>query len=218
MNKLELSKPTLILLYGFPGAGKTFFARQFCEDIHAAHIQGERIRSELFEEPRYDKQEKEIITHLMDYMTQEFLGAGVSVLYDINASRLSQRRILRDMARQTKAKHAMIWFQIDADSAFNRVNKRDRRRTDDRYAPSIDKSTFENILGKMQNPDRTEDFMVISGKHTYQTQRSAVIKKLYDQGLIDPKAASSKLVKPGLVNLIPNRGRVDQSRRNIFIK
>jgi hypothetical protein len=72
----------------------------------------------------------------------------------------------------------------------------------------------------MQNPEHTEDFMVISGKHPYQAQRNAVVKKLYEMGLINPDTATSKLVKPGLVNLVPPpvTGRVDHSRRNIMIR
>lgn len=218
-NKLELNRPTLILLYGFPGAGKTYFGRQLCDDIHAAHVQGERIRYELFEEPRHDKQENQIVSHLMEYMAEEFLKSGVSVVYDINAARLSQRRALRDLARKIKATPVLIWLQIDTDSAYARVAKRDRRKADDKYASALDRPTFDNLAGQMQNPGPTEDFMVISGKHTYHTQRSAVIKRLYDIGLINPQIANSKVVKPGLVNLIPNRlGRVDQSRRNIVIR
>lgn len=220
MNKLGLNKPTLILLYGYPGTGKTFFARQLCEDIQAAHVQGERIRFELFEEPRYDKQENEVVSHLMEYMAEEFLKAGVSVVFDTNAARIGQRRILRDMARKSKAEPTMIWLQIDIETAFTRVVKRDRRKADDKYAQPLDRTTFESFTSQMQNPERTEEAIVISGKHTYQTQRSAVIKKLYDMGLINPEVANSKLVKPGLVNLIPNPlgGRVDQSRRNIVIR
>jgi len=44
MAKLIPTKPLLILLYGFPGAGKTHFARQLSETIHAAHVQSDRIR------------------------------------------------------------------------------------------------------------------------------------------------------------------------------
>lgn len=220
MSKLTLNKPTLIMLYGFPGAGKTYFARQLCEDLNAAHIQGDRIRYELFEEPRYNRQENEIINHLMEYMAEEFLNAGISVVYDTNASRLGLRRTLRDLARKVKAHTALVWLQIDIESAFTRSMKRDRRRADDKYAAPINRSIFESIASQMQNPAQTEDFIVISGKHSYQTQRSAVLKKLYDQGLISPDAATNKLVKPGLVNLIPNplAGRVNNQRRNIFIR
>lgn len=220
MGKLSLNKPTLIMLYGFPGAGKSYFARQLCDDVNAAHVQGDRIRFELFEEPRFDQQENDIVNHLMEYMTEEFLNAGISVVYDMNAARLSQRRLLRDLARKVKAESSLIWFQIDPESAFERSNKRDRRRSDDKFAPAIDRPTFDNLSSGMQNPTPTEDYIVISGKHTYPTQRSAVIKKFYDFGLINPDAATNKVVKPGLVNLIPNplAGRVDTSRRNISIR
>jgi len=208
------------MLYGFPGAGKTYLARQLCEDLSAAHIQGDRIRFELFEQPRYDKQENEIVSHLMEYMAEEFLNAGISVVYDMNGARLAQRRALRDLARKTKAESILIWMQIDLESAFTRGVKRDRRKADDKYAAPLDRTTFESLAAQMQNPNTTEDFIVISGKHTYPTQRSAVIKRLYDFGLINPDAATNKLVKPGLVNLVPNpmAGRVDNSRRNIVIR
>ncbi len=220
MSKLILNKPTLILMYGYPGAGKTFLARQMCEDIQAAHVQSDRIRYELFEQPRYDRQENQIIDHLMQYMTEEFLNAGISVVYDINAMRAGQRRELRDLARKHKVQTMLIWMQIDAESAFARVGKRDRRKLDDKYTPSVDRKTFEQIASHMQNPQATEDYMVISGKHTYHTQRSAIIKKLYDLGLVTTNTAGSRMVKPGMVNLVPNPlgGRVDTTRRNITIR
>ena len=94
MAKIYPTKPFLLLFYGYPGAGKTYFARQFCETVQAAHLQSDRIRGELFEEPRYDKQENGIVNHLMDYMAEEFLSAGLSVAYDVNAIRAGQRKKL----------------------------------------------------------------------------------------------------------------------------
>ncbi len=220
MSKLQLHKPTLILLYGYPGAGKTYFARQFCEDIAAAHVHDDKIRNEIFEDPRYDKQENQILQQLMQYMTEEFLKAGMSVVYDVNAMRLGHRRLLRDLARKFNAKPVLVWLQIDAESAYQRASQRDRRKTDDKYAITMDKDMFAQITNYMQNPSQSEEYIVLSGKHTYGTQSKMLSKKFYDMGLLDASNASAKIARPEMMSRIPNplAGRVDQSRRNIRIR
>lgn len=220
MSRLSLTKPALILLYGYPGSGKTHFARQFSDEITAAHLHDDRIRSEIFEKPQYDKQETQVLQHLMEYMTEEFLKTGMSVVYDTNAMRVSQRRNLRDMARRLKAEPVLVWFQIDAETAYKRASKRDRRKADDKYTPAVSTDLFKKVTNFMQNPDKSEDYVVLSGKHSYDTQSKMAMKRLYDMGLIDPQIASSKIARPGLVNHIPNplAGRFDNSRRNITIR
>ena len=220
MAKILPNKPFIILLYGYPGSGKSYFARQLCETIQAAHVQGDRIRGELFESPRYDKQENDVVAQIMEYMTEEFLSAGVSVVYDTNSMRASQRQSLRTLARKSHAQPLLVWLQIDSESAFSRSLKRDRRRADDKYAAQWDRSSFEKILGYMQNPGLAEDYAVISGKHLYSTQQSAVVGKLRELGVLSVDGANSHTVKPGMVNLVPNNpnGRVDMTRRNITIR
>ncbi len=219
MSKVQLNRPVLVTLYGYPGAGKTALARQISVDLGAAHLQADRIRFELFDEPQYDKKENELITNLMEYMAEEFLRAGLSVIWDTNAGRAMERRTLRDMARKAKAQTLVVWVQIDIESAFTRVVNRDRRRIDDKFARAMDRTTFESLQTYMQNPSNLDDYVVVSGKHTYNTQKSAVIKKLYDLGIITA-SSNPATVKPGLVNLIPNplAGRFDKSRRNIIIR
>jgi predicted kinase len=220
MVKTIPSKPFLLMLYGFPGAGKTYFARQLAEHVQAAHVQSDRIRGELFEQPRHDKQENDVVAQLMDYMTEEFLSAGLSVIYDANAMRAKQRHQLRDLARRHRAQPFLVWFQMDVETAFARNVKRDRRRADDKYAAQWDRTTFESIIAHMQNPAQIEDYVVVSGKHLYNTQQSAVVRRLRDLGVISTEDSSSHVVKPGLVNLVPNSqtGRVDMTRRNIAIR
>lgn len=217
MAKLELTKPTLFMLYGFPGAGKTYLAKNLRETIQAAHVNADKIRYQLFEDPRYDRAENEIVDQLMEYMTEEFLDAGVSVVFDTNAIKKSQRRVLRDIARKKKAEHVLVWLQIDPESAFMRVSQRDRRRSEDRVAQPLDKPLFDEITSRMQNPGHDEGYIVLSGKHSYPMQRSSIVKKLYDLKLIKPENVSANVVKPGLVNLVPNSQQGDV-RRNITIR
>ena len=152
----------------------------------------------------------------MNYMAEEFLSAGVSVIYDDALIRQSQRMQIRELARRKHAQPVLIWFQIDADSSFERLEKRDRRRVEDKYARNYSEDDYARLLGHMQNPNN-EDFIVVSGKHTFPSQKSAVFKRLTELGLITQASTQMNVVKPGLVNLIPG-GRVDLNRRNILIR
>jgi len=220
MVKVIPLKPLLVMLYGFPGSGKTFFSRQICEQLAATHVQSDRIRAELFETPSYSKDENHVVISLMNYMMGEFLSAGVSVVYDVNALRANQRRALRNMAHKMGAETILVWLQIDQDSAMNRTAKRDRRKPDDHYAQELNRADFEQKASGMQNPEPTEPYLVISGKHVFSTQRSAFLRHLLERNLVNLDPNANQMSKPGLVNLVPNlrAGRVDLSRRNITIR
>jgi predicted kinase len=218
MPKIILAKPTIICLYGYPGSGKTYMARNLSDSLQLAHVSSDRIRSELFQNPRYDAQENAIVTHLMDYMSEEFLSSGVSMVYDTNALRIAQRRKLRELAHKFRAAYLLIWLQIDIETAFTRTQDRDRRTADDKYSEPQTRNTFERQTSGMQNPEG-EDYLVISGKHTFSTQKNSIINRLYQMNLKAPEVVQHSIAKPDLINLVPNphAGRVDLSRRNITI-
>ncbi|MBP9853003.1 MAG: hypothetical protein QG629_743 [Patescibacteria group bacterium] len=219
MGKLTPTKPLLVMLYGMPGSGKTFFARQLTEHVKLAHVQSDRIRNELFQNPTYSKDENHIVASIMLYMTEEFLKAGVSVIFDTNAMRIAQRRALRNLAVRSGAESLLLWLQIDPDSAYLRASNRDKRKADDKYAQVMDIPSFKQLLGGMQNPEIIEKVIVLSGKHVFNTQKNAVIRSLKERRLVTSDT-QDHLSKPGLINLVPNTGtgRVDMSRRNVRIQ
>jgi predicted kinase len=219
-NKIVPAKPFLLTMYGFPGSGKTYFARQLTEKIQVAHLQADKIRADLFEQPRYDRQENEVVVQLMNYMASELLAAGLSVIYDTSLMRAAQRRAARELARKANAQSLLVWFQLDPESAFARTQKRDRRHADDKYAMPMNRKTFTTITSYMQNPGPGEDYTVVSGKHLFSTQLATVGRRLRELGLITTNGPDTGVAKPQLVNLVPNpaAGRVDMTRRNITIR
>lgn len=210
MERIRPQVPILILLYGFPGSGKTYFSRQFCSEVHAAHLEEDRVRHELFENPRFTKQENYAVARILHYMAGEFLGAGVSVVLDMNAARSAQRRALRELAKTHKASTMTIWLQVDPDTSFGRSTRRDRRKLDDRYAQERSVEEFKESASRMQHPETTEEYLVISGKHPFSSQFSGVIKKLADNAIVRHSEAMPKMVKPGLVNLVPHMQNRDE--------
>ncbi len=121
-----------------------------------------------------------------------------------------------------KPKSPQCWSgcKIDPETAYVRGTKRDRRKSEDQYAKDQTVASYEAVLHRMQNPEN-EDYVVISGKHTFHTQRAAVFKKFYELGIVTPAQLSQNIAKPALVNLIPQPqlgGRADLTRRNINIR
>ncbi len=213
-SKITLKKPFILVLYGFPGSGKTTFAKQFCEEFGMVHLQEDQIRQEFFGNNQVDPsvQQKAI-----GYIAGELLRCGVGVVYDsLNNAKTKHRKTIKELAKKNKAETITIWFQIDPDTAYYRTQHRDKRKSEDKFATKYTEASFRSALEVQQNPGANEDYTVISGKHTYRSQKNAVMKKLYDLGLVEVSQMSQKVVKPGLVNLIPNRG--DIGRRNISIR
>jgi len=220
MNKIVPQKTLLITLYGFPGAGKTYLSRQLSEDIQIAHLQADRIRNELFTEPKYDKAEDEVVLQIMNYMTEEFLKANVSVIYDYNAIRNSQRHMLRDLARSSRAENLLIWLQLDMETSYLRNYKRDKRKADDKYSRSLNQDDFKSYIAGMKNPTNLENYIVVSGKHSYQTQKNSIINKLKNMGVISTQDINNHITMPGMVNLIPQSyaNQDYDGKRNIVIR
>lgn len=219
-GKLIPIKPFLLLIYGYPGSGKTLFARQLAEDLgNTVHLNADKLDHDLNREiPIENQYGNSVFKVVQKYMAEEYLSSGISVILDAPIVKKSDRRMLRNLALSNKATSVLIWMQIDPESAFNRTKKRDKRKTEDKYASEYTAEQYQDILSNSQNPDN-EDYVVISGKHTYKSQRVAVFKKLHEQGVIGLDDSIKNIVKPELVNLVPKfHQRGDILRRNISIR
>jgi predicted kinase len=219
MQKQVIVRPVVILTYGFPGSGKSYFGRQFADEVSIAYISSDYLRHEFFENPTYSNKENSIINHLTVYMLENFLKAGVSVIYDCANDKLNARKMVSTIAKANKAESIIVWLQIDVESCFSRIVNRDHRKIDDKYSEKLDRSSFDNRIVKMQNPGESENFVVMSGKHVFSTQKRALYKKMLENNLLDQSYALNNVAKPELINLVPNsmNGRVDNNRRNINI-
>ncbi|MEZ6330944.1 MAG: ATP-binding protein [Candidatus Saccharimonadales bacterium] len=221
MSKTKLKRPVLIYLYGIPGSGKSLLSHNLSNELDMVVVSSDRLRYELFEDPRHDKTEIQIIGQLMNYMTEEFLKAGKSVIYDMSVSRFADRKELRELAKKNHAKDLMIWLQVDIETAWARSKNRDKRKAEDKYASVLSPDQFKQYVHIMQNP-RNEDYVVVSGKHLFPNHKSIIVRKLLELGVAESDDAAYKVAKPELVNLVSKAqaqaGRVDYSRRNISIQ
>lgn len=221
MQKSKLTRPALVMLLGVPGSGKSYTAHQLASLVGMAHVSSDKIREQLFEKPTYNREEHQIVLQMMLMMTEQYLSLGVPVVFDISLNRLAERRALRDIARKYDALPMLIWLQIDQESARQRAQTKDKRRAEDKYTAPISNEVFEMMIAAFQ-PPQSEDYLVVSGKHSFDSQKASILRRMRELGLIDDETLRPHIPKPEMMNLAAQAraqaGRVDYSRRNILIR
>lgn len=75
-------RPALVMLMGFPGAGKTHCARLLAARLGAAHVATDHLRSRLFIAPSYADEENRAVFAVAEALVDELLGEGHVVVLD----------------------------------------------------------------------------------------------------------------------------------------
>ncbi len=181
---IRLNNQLLIQTFGYPGAGKSQFARKFAEENGLVYISADRFRYELFDDPQYTDAENQVIERLMDYMLEETFRAKGSAVFDSENSVRKTRLERSADAKKLGVESLIVWVQTDVSTASTRAAKRDGRKPGDKYTFDMNGQTFDTLASRMTPPSR-EEAVVISGKYDYSAQQATVVNKLEKMGLVD---------------------------------
>jgi len=178
MKHLQLTPPLLIVTMGFPGSGKTFFARQFAE-LHALpRVSEDVLRFELFEQPLFNGDEADIIERMLHYNLDQLMKTERTIICEGGFLRTDERKRLYELAAQNGYRTLVVWLQTDLETSIMRAANRDRRNPDSKYSFPVDKQAFAKIRSKLQRPSEKEQVVVISGKHAFKGQCLTVLRKI----------------------------------------
>lgn len=177
MKTLSLSRPLIIMLVGLPGAGKSFFARQFSETFSVSVASSDRVRYELFADPQFTNDENDIVSRMQDYIASELVKSGRSFMVDGGCSTRTARQKFEMLAKTNGYGTLVVWVQTDPTTARQRALKRSPQKQDDAYNASLNAEQFDTFSKRFDAPTK-EQHVVISGRHTYSTQARTVLRKL----------------------------------------
>ncbi len=167
MKSLNLTKPHLIVVVGIPGAGKTHFARQFSSTFNAPFLRYE----DLFE----FSNDASNVDSIWEYVVHKVAQTKQTALLEGPSSTKNERRILSDIARKAGYQPLFIWVQTEPATAEQRAT-RGVGRIKPQFPISV--SEFSERSAQFEPLHKLENYIVISGKHTYASQAKNVLQKL----------------------------------------
>jgi predicted kinase len=113
--RVDNVRPSLIMLVGIPGSGKTTFAKNMAQKLNALHVTSDGIRQELRPNDNwYHPEDNGKVYEIMFKRTLDALAMGQTVLYDAtNMSRKDRASILRQCPKYVKIECHIIWTPIE---------------------------------------------------------------------------------------------------------
>ncbi len=160
MKPLKLNRPYMILLVGIPGSGKTFFGKKFASTFNASFVESQFYKNLARDEASGAKIVNDVISKI--------ISSKLPIVIEGFGHTKRERKELMKFAEKNNHKPLFVWVQTDPVAAADRVAKRTTNEE------------FQKMANKFQPLGKEEPHVVISGKHTYQTQVRAVLRKIAD--------------------------------------
>lgn len=154
--------PTLYLMLGYPGAGKTTAAHAIHDVTGAVHLWADQIRRERFGVPKYTHEENLGLYEHLNELAAELLATGQSVVYDTNFNFYKDRQRLKSIADKHRAKTHVIWLTTPKTTAKNRAIK-DAHLSHTRVLGDMLEHDFERLSGHLQTPREDEEVIKLDG-------------------------------------------------------
>ncbi|NCU30571.1 ATP-binding protein [Candidatus Saccharibacteria bacterium] len=203
MSTLQPARPIIIVTIGYPGAGKSFFARQFAETFHAPLISFDEIRYELFNEISHSIDEDIIVARVAGLQLRELIKTKRTLIIDGGHNPKVSRIELTKLAKDSGYAVLYVWVQTDERTSRIRSLKRSPGRDMDNYNRSLSTDEFEHQFRKFTEPSDNEPFVVISGRHTYATQARIALKRLANNHETPRKEPPSRTPQAGSITRRP---------------
>lgn len=157
-----MSRPTLYLMLGYPGSGKTTTAKIIHELTGAVHLWADRERTSLYGEPTHTHDENLHLYGLLNDETAQLLSLGHSVVFDTGFNFFADREHLREIAEAHNADCLVLWLTTHKHLAKERAIHNEHSATNG-YPKLMKETDFERISRNLEPPQESEHYIELDG-------------------------------------------------------
>ena len=154
------TKAYAILVFGAPMSGKTTFAEHFSDSLNAPFYNFPKLAEEY-------KVDHALALEMLKIAAK----SKNTIIVEGEMDTEEKRKEMRELFTKAGYKTVLIWVQTDLNAIKQRMRHHYKKLDE---AKAALKDSYEHI----EAPNENESPIVISGKHTYQTQCKNVINNL----------------------------------------
>ena len=156
------SKSRALLVFGAPCSGKTAFAEKFASKYGLAFFNIDEIAVKgAFSRPN------------VLLLLEQIAKTKATVVIEGGIGTEKKRAEVNDVFKKSGYDVSLIWIQTDVNTLRARMKKRYKTVAEAKIA-------FDDAAAKLEAPTEAEKPIILSGKHTFETQTKHVLAGLAD--------------------------------------
>ncbi len=114
----------IVIVFGLPGSGKSYFASRFANVINAEYINSDRVRKEMFQKRVYSDDEKKAVYNKMLEQMKESIKQKKDLVLDGTFHKKNIREIF---VEEMKGHGGILFIEIKADENIIRERLKKER-------------------------------------------------------------------------------------------